>query len=145
MSLTIGGLNVRDVSSGYFFEIVEGGPYDYVAEVSGERVLIPGAPGYYTTSDAFEERRLTIRVHGWVGGAGSTTNDRVASYASRFAALKSACDVANRQDVTIVADDYTIEAGFLRIVGPPAMLEQARELEIEFEATNPPAWEAVGS
>lgn len=145
MSLSIGALNVVDVSAGYYFEITENGPNDYVAESRGERVLIPGRVGLYTPSDNFEDDHLVVRLHGWIGGTGSSTAARVASYASRFAAFKSACDVANRQDVTITADGYTISAGFLRIVGPTAMVGQAREIDVEFIATDPPEWEAVGS
>ena len=145
MTLLIGALNIQSVSNGYFGEIIEGGPSDAIADVRGQRVLIPGRAGLYTPSDNFEDDHLTIRIHMWVGGDGADHEARAASYATRFAALKTACDVANRQDVVLTSGSYTISAGFVRLVGPPAVVEQAREFEIEFEATDPPEWEATGS
>lgn len=145
MTLLIGALDVQDVDDGYYAEITEGAPADYITELRGARVMIPGRDGYYTTADAFEPDHLLIRFHMWVGGEGADGATRIASYATRFAALKTACDTANRQDVTLTSGGYTIEAGFLRIVGPPAMLEQAREFDIEFEATDPPEWTPTGS
>lgn len=138
MSLSIGALNV--IADGYYFEVVDGHPYDAVPEVRGQRVLIPGRAGLYTPPANFEADHLLIRMHGWVGGTGADAATRIASFDTRMAALLTACDVANRQDVTITADGHTISAGFLRIVGPATILNQAREFDIEFDATNPPEW-----
>lgn len=144
MSLSIGALNVDNLSGGYRFRIIYGGPIDGVAEVSGKRVLIPGSVGFYTPTGTFEERHLLIGLKGMVTGSGSTHADIQASLITRFAALRTACDVANRADVTISADGYTIDAGFLRFEGPPTLADldgEARlDMVIEFDATNPPSW-----
>lgn len=145
MSLSIGALNVDDISNGYHFKIIYGGPIDGVAEVSGKRVLIPGAVGFYTPSDNFEARHLVIGIKGLITGTGSSHSAVQSSLATRFAALRTACDITNRQDVTITADGYTIDAGFLRFEGPSlATLDgEARiNMVIEFDATNPPEWAA---
>ena len=147
MSLTVGGLNLDNLTSGgYYFRIIYGGPIDGVAEVSGQRVLIPGRVGMYTTTDAFEARHMLIGMKGIVTGTGSTHAAIKASLVTRFAALRTACDVATRQDVTIVADGSTIQAGFLRFEGPSTLADldgEARlEMVIEFDATDPPEWDA---
>jgi hypothetical protein len=143
MTLLIGALDLIDVDDGYMGEIAEGGPVDGIPEVRGQRVLIPGRRGLYTPPTApFEDEHLLIRLHVWVGGEGATHALRAASFATRFAALKTACDVAGREDVVITSNGYTISAGFLRFVGP---VEEAREFEIEFDATDPPEWELTGS
>ena len=146
MSLSVGGVDLQNISNGYFFKIVYGGPIDGVAEVSGKRVLIPGAVGFYTPSDNFEARHLVIGIRGIVTGTGSSHSAIQTSLATRFAALRTACDIANREDVTIVADGSTIEAGFLRFEGPSTLADtdgEARfQLLIEFDATNPPEWAA---
>jgi hypothetical protein len=140
MTLLIGALNVVDPANGYYFEIVEGGPADAVPDVRGMRVLIPGRTGLYTPANNFENDHLLIRMHCWVGGLGATSSDRITSYATLMTALKTACNVTTRADVTITSGSSTISAGFLRMVGPPAVVEQAREFELEFDATNPPVW-----
>ena len=143
MSLSIGALDVQNLTNGYYFKIIYGGPVDGVAEVSGDRVLIPGRVGYYTPSDNFEARHLVIGMKGIVTGTGATHADVQSSLATRFAALKTACDVANRQDVTITADGSTIDAGFLRFEGPSLNLldgEARLDMVIEFDATDPPEW-----
>ena len=149
MSLSIGALNVDNLSGGYLFRIIYGGPIDGVAEVSGKRVLIPGSAGFYTPTGTFEERHLVVGIKGMVTGSGSTHADIQASLITRFDALRTACDVANRADVTITADGYTIPAGFLRFEGPPTLADldgEARlDMLIEFDATNPPEWTAVAS
>lgn len=144
MTLLIGALNVQSITDGYWFDIVENGPADWVAEVRGQRVLIPGRDGLYTPTDAFEPEHLLIRLHGIVVGTGSSHAAVQASYATRMAALKTACDVAARADVTLVSDTWTAQAGFLRFVGPDSsrMGGEGRELDIEFDATDPPEWTA---
>ncbi len=140
MSLLIGALNVDDPANGYRFEIIEGGPIDGVAEVRGKRVLIPGRVGLYTPANNFEVERLLIRLKAWVGGSGATHALRVTSYQSLIAALKTACAVSTRADVTLTNDSHTIAAGFLRFEGPPTQLDHVREFVIEFEATATAAW-----
>ena len=140
MSELIGSLNVQDMSAGYWFEIVEGGPVDGVAEVRGERVLIPGRAGLYTPANAFEDEHLLVRYHGIVFGDGSDHAAVVASYATRYAALKTACALTTRADVTLTSGSSTIAAGFLRFVGPTAIGGEVREMDIEFDATDPPSW-----
>ena len=146
MSLTVGGVDLQNLSNGYFFKIIYGGPIDGVAEVSGQRVLIPGRVGLYTPADAFEARHLVIGMKGIVTGTGSSHSAIQTSLATRFAALRTACDVDAREDVTIAADGYTIDAGFLRFEGPPTLADtdnEARyEMVIEFDATDPPEWAA---
>lgn len=144
MSLIVGGLDLQALGDGYYFSLIYGGPIDGVAEVSGQRVLIPGRPGYYTTDDAFEERHLVIGLKGIVQGAGSSHAAIQASLETRFLVLRTACGVASRQDVTIEADSHTISAGFLRFEGPTLMVtdrEAKLDLLIEFDATNPPVWD----
>lgn len=148
MTLTVGGLNLQDFNNGYVnFRLLFGDPITGVAEVSGERVLIPGSPGFFTPSSNFEERRLLIGMKGTVTGSGADHATIATSFSTRWAALRSACDVATRSDVTIVADGYTIQAGFVRFEHPFVTLLDAEALEtiIEFEATDPPEWELVGS
>ena len=69
----------------------------------------------------------------------------MASYASRFAALMTACDVAGRADVTLTSGTSTCAAGFLRVVGPTAIGYEVREIDLEFDATDPPEWDVSGS
>lgn len=149
MSLSVGGLNMDDLENGYRFHIIYGGPIDGVAEVSGKRVLIPGRVGFYTTAAPFEARHLLVGMKGMVTGEGVGHAAIVASLRTRFAALRAACDVLNREDVVIENDGYTIGAGFLRFEGPPFLADldnEARlEMVIEFDATDPPEWELVGS
>jgi hypothetical protein len=142
MSDLIGALDVADLDNGYWFDIAEGGPIDGIPAVRGRRVLIPGRRGLYTTADPFEDDHLLVRYHGIVWGDGATPADRRTSYATRFAALKAACDVAAREDVTLSSGGYIIAAGFLRFVGPTAVGDELREIDIEFDATDPPEWEA---
>ena len=142
MSEMIGALNVQDLANGYWFEIVEGGPADAVPDVRGRRVLIPGREGLYTPTGAFENDHLSIKYHGIVVGTGATHALAQASYATRFQALLTACGVSTREDVTLTSGSSTISAGFLRIVGPSASVlgNAGREIDIEFEATDPPEW-----
>jgi hypothetical protein len=140
MSELIGALNVQDMSAGYWLEIVEGGPADGVPDVRGERVLIPGRDGLYTPANNFEPEHLLIRYHGIVFGDGADHAAVQASYATRFAALLTACDAATRADVTLTSGSSTASAGFLRIVGPTAVGGEVREIDIEFDATDPPEW-----
>jgi hypothetical protein len=145
MSLTVGGLNLQSLTNGYFFKVIYGGPIDGVADVSGKRVLIPGSVGFYTPSDTFEARHLVIGMKGIVTGTGSTHAAVQSSLATRFAALRSACDIADREDVAIVNDGYTISAGFLRFEGPSLAEtdgEARLDMVIEFDATSPPEWAA---
>ena len=145
MSRTIGGIDVTSSTNGYYhWEIEYGGPVTGVAEVSGRRVLIPGSPGFYTPDATFEERHLVIGIKGHLAGTGATHALAVASFASRFAALRTACDVANRDDITIEWDGWTISAGFLRFEHPPlyTLGAEGMDLLIEFDATNPPEWAA---
>ena len=144
MSTQIGALNVRSLAAGYWFTITENGPDDWVAEVTGQRVLIPGTVGEYTTADAFEARRLPIRYHGIVMGDGATHDLAVASFTARMDALKAACGVSTRADVTLLEGAWTAQAGFIRFEGPSASAwgGEARELDIVFEATDPPEWTA---
>jgi hypothetical protein len=141
MSELIGAIDVQDMDEGYWFDIVEGGPVEGVAAVRGTRVLIPGRVGLYTTADPFEDEHLLVRYHGIVWGDGATPEARRASYATRFQALKTACDVAAREDVMLTSDGDTISAGFLRFVGPTAVGGEIREFDIEFDATDPPEWD----
>jgi hypothetical protein len=145
MTSQIGALNVRDHLNGYWLVITDNGPADWLAEMRGGRVLIPGSAGLYTPpTDPFEPERLVIRYHAFVFGAGSTHEDIRASYETRITALKTACDAAGREDVTLLEDDWTAAAGLLRFEGPSAEVfgGEAREFEIVFEATNPPEWTA---
>lgn len=148
MSRTIGGIDVTDHTSGYLdWEIKYGDPVTAVPEVSGERVLIPGSVGFYTPANTFEARHLLIGIKGHLAGAGSGHASIVTSFASRFAALKTACGVSTRSDITIEWDGYTIGAGFLRFEHPPlpTLGAEGMDLLIEFDATDPPEWAAVGS
>lgn len=144
MSTLIGGLNVQSITNGYWFVLVEGAPSEAVPEVRGERVLIPGRVGLYTPAANFEDEHLTIRYHGLVTGTGANHAAVVASFDTRMAALMSACDVADREDITLIEGSFSAQAGFLRFVGPSAAVlgGEAREFEIEFVATDPPAWTA---
>jgi hypothetical protein len=144
MTLTVGGLNLDNLTAGGLrFRIIYGGPIDGIPEVSGKRVLIPGQAGYHTPADNFEDRRLLIGMKGIVTGTGANHAAVVASFNTRFAALRTACDVPNRQDVAIDSDGYTIDAGFLKFEGPSLNNldgEALLDLVIEFEATDPPEW-----
>jgi hypothetical protein len=146
MTLKIGSTDLQRLDNGFYFKLVYGGPIDGVPEVSGKRVLIPGRDGFYTPANAFEPRHLLIGIKGLVTGTGANHAATQSSLASRFATLKAACDVANREDVTITADGYTIQAGFLRFEGPTSLADldgEARlDLLIEFDATDPPEWAA---
>lgn len=152
MGLSIGALNATDRANGYYFDrFLAGGPTLGVAEVSGKRVLIPGAAGYYTPAGAFEVRHMLIRVKGAVWGDGATPELRRASFRTRFAALKTACAVSTRADVTLTAtapieglsgaESATIDAGWLRFEGPETLGGESWEGIIEFDATaDPVAW-----
>lgn len=142
MSELIGALNVHDYSAGYWFEIVDNGPADWLAEFRGERVLIPGRPGLYTPPSNFEAESVTITYHGTVFGDGATHAARMASYATRFAALKAACAADTREDVTLTSGAYTALAGLVRITGATGIGFEQREIDIEFIATDPPEWTA---
>jgi hypothetical protein len=152
MTLAVGVLNLEELTIGYLLRDLYGGRIDGIPGITGKRVLIPGREGYYTPENpptpVFEVRRLLIGMKGIVAGSGSNHAAIVASFATRFAALRSACDVATRQDVTLENDGYTIDAGFLRFEGPSLndLAGEARaELVIEFEATDPPEWTPTGS
>lgn len=148
MTLTVGALDLQNPAGGYSnFRLLYGDPVTGVAEVTGKRVQIPGSAGMYTPASSFEERRLVIGMKGLVQGAGSDHDTIAASFATRWAALRTACDVSTRSDVTIVADGYTIAAGFLRFEHPVITLLDVEALEtlIEFEATDPPEWTPTGS
>jgi hypothetical protein len=150
----IGSLDVQDVADGYWFDIDPAtGPTAGVPTVSGQRVLIPGRPGYYTPAVAgqFEKRLQLVRLVGTVWGVGATQAARRLAYRAAVEALKTACAVAIRADVTITAkgpqvegldtgDEATIAAGFLRFESPEHYGWEAWQTVIEFEATDPPDW-----
>ena len=151
----IGALDVQDPDAGYWFDVDPStGPTAAVATVSGKRVLIPGRPGYYTPSVAgqFEKRLQIVRLIGYVEGVGVTRAARRIAFRAAVEALKTACAVETRADVTITAngpqveglgadDVATIEAGFLRFESPVHYGWELWETVIEFEATDPPEWE----
>lgn len=147
MSRTIGGIDVTSFAGGYsHWEMLYGEPITGVPVVSGQRVLIPGSPGFYTPPTApFEERHLLIGVKGHLHGAGATHGDRMTSFATRFAALRVACDVPGREDITIEWDGWTIAAGFLRFEHAPlpTLGAEGMDLLIEFDATDPPEWAVI--
>ncbi len=145
MTFLIGSLDVTDTDDGYYMEIVEGDPITAIPEVTGARVTIPGRVGLYTPDANFEDRKLLIRIHAFVAGEGSTHEAQVSSFATAMAALKTACGVADRADVTLTWNGWTIPAGFLRFEGPPVVGDMAREFDIHFEATDPPEWTLTGS
>ena len=152
MTLTIGALNVQDPTNGYTnFRVLYGDAITGVPEVSGQRVLIPGREGMYTPpappTPVFESRRLLIGIKGLITGVGSDHSAIAASFATRFAALRTACAVDSRADVVIEDSGWEIAAGFLRFEHPVITFldVEALELLIEFEATDPPEWTPSGS
>lgn len=152
MSLQIGTLNVTDAAAGFYFDrFLAGGPTLGVPEVSGKRVLIPGAVGFYTPSGSFEARHMVIRIKGNVWGIGATAAARRQSFRTNVLALKTACAVSTRADVTLTAtgpiegltaaQTATIAAGFLRFESPESLGFESWETIIEFDATaDPVAW-----
>ena len=152
--LYVGALSVQDRAAGFWLDIEEGGPTEGIPVVRGTRVLVPGRRGLYTPSTGpFHDDHLLIRLHGTVWGVGATAYDRRLSYRANMVALKAACDVTNRQDVTLTVhgpydglatgDTATAAAGFLRIQGPRSIGMELREIDIHFEATDPPEWDVV--
>ena len=152
MGLSIGALDVTDHAAGFYFDrFLAGGPTMGVPEVSGTRVLIPGAVGLYTPADAFEVRHMPIQIKGTVWGVGATPALRRASFRTNVLALKTACAMTTRADVTLTAtgpieglapgDTATIAAGFVRFEGPESVGWELWETVIEFDATAAPvAW-----
>lgn len=149
--LKIASLNVQDRSAGYWIDIVEGGPADAVRTFRGERVLIPGAPGFYTPAGAFEAESLPIKMHGAVWGVGLTALSRRVDYRANMDALLAAAAESTRADVVLTAlgpyvegldtgESATISAGFTRLVGPPALGWELREFDLEFLATSTLSW-----
>lgn len=148
MTLSVGSFDLDSTNGCSYWEIKYGDPITGVPEVSGRRVLIPGLEGFYTPPTApFENRRLVIGMKGHIAGEGSDHATIATSFATRFASLRAACDVAGREDVTITTSTHTITAGFLRFEHPPlpTLGAEGMDLLIEFEATDPPEWSPVGS
>lgn len=155
MSVLVGALDVCDADAGFWMDnFLAGGPTLGVPEVSGKRVLIPGAVGLYTPTSNFEVRHMLIRLKGTVWGVGATPALRRASFRTNVVALKTACAVVTRADVTLTAagkiegltaaQTATITAGFLRFEAPPSVGFELWETVIEFDATvSPVAWNVV--
>lgn len=152
MTLSVGGLSLQNPTNGYVnFRVLYGDAITGVPEVSGQRVLIPGRTGMYTPpgtpTPVFEARRLLVGIKGLITGSGSDHTAIAASFATRFAALRTACAVDTRADVPIIDGGNEIAASFLRFEHPVITFldVEALELLIEFEATDPPEWTAGGS
>ncbi len=152
MGLSIGALNVTDQPAGFYFDrFLAGGPTLGTPEVTGERVLIPGAVGLYTPASAFEVRHMLIRIKGNVWGIGATRALRLASFRTNVASLKTALAVSTRADVTLTATapiegltgatSLSIAAGWLRFESPESLGFESWETVIELDATaSPVAW-----
>ena len=153
--LFIAALDVMDISTGFWFDnFLVGGPMTGVPEVSGERVLVPGAPGYFTPPDNFEVRHMEIRLKGSVWGIGLTSLSRRVDLRDNIDALKAALDTDGRADVTLTAKgpqiegldtgmEATIAAGFLGFESPVPYGWEVWETVIELDATADPCDWAV--
>lgn len=144
-------LELQDLSAGYWVTISVGG-LDAVPIVRGEDTIIPGKSG--RVARVRKADVLTITLHAFVTGTGSTHAAVRESYLSRMTALRAIFDpTADPFSLTIhptaeavggkvgTGQTATLNVRFLRFTGPGSIADEAREFDIECECVDsPPAW-----
>lgn len=146
-SLTVGGLELRDLSAGYWFEIINGGPDD-IATVRGTDDIVPGASG--RASGAWAKDVRTLRLHGIVAGEATESVTAAESFRTRMDALVAKMDPTALVDVVAYAPYLGLASGKTatlsdcrpqNITGNPSYGDEVREMILELQSIDsPPDW-----
>jgi hypothetical protein len=140
-----GSLELQDIANGYWFEISVGG-LDGTFQVRGENVTLPGKTGQtYMTKVGSE---WPVKLHGIVFGV--TTTPRI-DYLTKVTALKAIFSPDAEPFTVVLHPDArgvggqvgagqtaTMTVEFLRFIGPPALGDEIRTLDIECRCISDP-------
>ena len=134
--IVAGGLEMQDIASGRWFEISVGG-LDSSPEVRGSNVTIPGKTGQ--THMAKVADSFPVTLHGIIFGdtAGTSYLDRMTVLRAVFDPTADPFNIVVHPDARGVGgrlgtgQTATITVEFLRFVGPPAVGDEVRVLDIE--------------
>lgn len=147
MSLTVEGVEFQSLTDGRWFDVVEGGRFD-VPMSRGRNTVVPSRPGQTRRNHVADHLPIVLRGRVW--GDGATAALRRASFATRMAALRTACGSvgSNRtivagppNEALAVGQTATIEGQFERTVPGPVRGWEEQSLDVEFACiANPPVW-----
>jgi hypothetical protein len=139
--ITVGGLEICDLSAGYWSEIVAGG-LDDLASFRGEDDVVAEASGRDPGQWIADTR--TLQIHTFV------LADSATSYRSRMDALLAKMDPATLVTVVVYAPLFGLGTGQTatlancrprNVTGPPAMGDQGRDCVLELVCIDsPPEW-----
>ena len=145
--IKIDGLEICDLSAGYWSEIILGGPDD-LATYRGEDDVVPEASGMDPGLWVAESRILRIQT--LIVGDGATGTLAAQSYRSRADALAAKMDPASTISVVVYAPLFGLSSGQTatlagcrpqNITGAPAMGDQGRLVVLELKSiASPPNW-----
>lgn len=145
--ITIGGLEICDLSAGYWSEVILGGPDD-IAEYRGEDDVVPEASGRDAGTWIADTRILRIQTI--VFGTGSTASAAAESYRTRMDALVLKMKPSSTVAVVVYAPLFGLASGTTatlsdcrpqNITGAPAGGDQFRQVVLELKSIDsPPDW-----
>lgn len=146
------GLELQDLAAGFWFEITHGG-LDSSPVVRGENVVIPGKTGQTHMDKVADHWPVTL--HGIVFGVGATPRqdylDNMYSLRAVFDPLADPFNIVVHPDAVgvggglVTGETATITVEFLRFVGPPALGDQVRSLDIECVCYSDPIGWVIGT
>lgn len=145
--LLIGGLEIQTRTGGYWFDVVDGDPFD-LAEWVGEDDEVMGATG--RAAGAWLADTRPVRLHGTVWGDGATAALIRASFKSRMDALKAKMSPATPVSIVAHPPNFALATGTTatlsscrpeRIVPVRSGGWEWREMNLELRSiASPPDW-----
>ncbi len=148
--IVLDGLELQNISGGYWFEVRSGGPDD-LSTYRGEDDVIPEASGRDAGAWISDTRDLTM--YGIVFGTGSTPRE---SFRTNMDALIAKMDPTGTISIVVHPPNFGLGTGDtatlasvrpMRITGPSVVGHEVREMTLELTCIDsPPDWSvAAGS